>query len=240
MQNLEVHLEKYQGPLYALLELIEKRKLSINEVALKEVTDEFIKQTKELSLPKKLYAEFIEISAILIFIKSKSLLPFVEEEADEDSEELQNRLKILQLLKQEAEKLKSDYATQQYLLSAILPRKFKFAIEFRPYKEFNSLTIARDREAILNTIPIFTEPVKVTRRKVRTLQEVLQDIEAKLNEKVKFTFSELRTESKEEKILSFMAILELRRNGKINLTQKGRDDIEIFLDEDIISVPHYG
>jgi segregation and condensation protein A len=66
----------YEGPLDLLLELIEKRKLLINDISLASVTDEYISRVNSMeSLPVGETAEFVALAATLLLIKSRSLLP---------------------------------------------------------------------------------------------------------------------------------------------------------------------
>jgi len=66
----------FEGPLDLLLNLVESKKLYINEISLASVTDDFLVYSR--SLPKTDLTEltsFLSIAATLILIKSRSLLP---------------------------------------------------------------------------------------------------------------------------------------------------------------------
>ena len=65
--------EKFEGPLDLLLELIDKEKLSINEISLAKVADDYIAYVKSLEKinPESL-AEFLVVNAYLCLIKSRS------------------------------------------------------------------------------------------------------------------------------------------------------------------------
>ncbi len=74
--SFAVKTEVFEGPLELLLELVEKRKLLINDISLAPVTDEYmqaVSQMQEMSLPGT--AQFVVLAATLLLIKSKSLLP---------------------------------------------------------------------------------------------------------------------------------------------------------------------
>src|SRR6185312_510823 len=92
----------YEGPLDLLLELIEKRKLLINDISLATVTDEYIARINAMQeLPVGETAEFVALAATLLLIKSRSLLPSlaIDESEAHDIKELQYRLAILQIVK---------------------------------------------------------------------------------------------------------------------------------------------
>ncbi len=100
-------LETYQGPLDKLLELIEEKKLAITELALAEVTSDFLSYVEELqkkeagSVKLGFLADFLVIASKLLLIRSKALLPSLTltEEEKEDIHDLETRLKVYQELK---------------------------------------------------------------------------------------------------------------------------------------------
>ena len=76
--------EKFEGPLELLLDLIEKRKLFINDIALAKVADDYVEYVKTVGdFPLSESAQFILIASTLLLIKSKSLLPNLELSEDE-------------------------------------------------------------------------------------------------------------------------------------------------------------
>ncbi|MEK7117749.1 MAG: segregation/condensation protein A, partial [Patescibacteria group bacterium] len=82
--DFKVKTGDFEGPLELLLELIEKRKLHINDVSLSQVADDFIAHIKSLEeFPMNDSADFILIASTLLLIKSKSLLPTLELTEDE-------------------------------------------------------------------------------------------------------------------------------------------------------------
>src|ERR1700722_748867 len=91
-----VKMPSFEGPFELVLELIEKRKLSVSELSLAQVTDDYIQHVRsQASFPMEDAAEFIGVAATLLLIKSKSLIPELELSPDEegDVEELKDRLR---------------------------------------------------------------------------------------------------------------------------------------------------
>ncbi len=84
--GFEVHLDSFEGPFDLLLGLISKHKLDVTEIALAQVTDEFIKYTKSLGGAWDLgeTSEFLVVAATLLDLKAARLLPAAEVEDDED------------------------------------------------------------------------------------------------------------------------------------------------------------
>ena len=100
---------EFEGPLGLLLELIENEKMDISRVSLAKVTDEYIKYVKSLGEtdPEQL-AEFLVVAAQLMLIKSRSLLPSLELEPEEQfsADELGKRLEEYKQMRNLAKELK--------------------------------------------------------------------------------------------------------------------------------------
>ena len=89
---LEIKIPLFEGPLDLLLHLIRKKEVSIAEVRLSELTASYLEYLEQLqSINLDLAGEFLEIAAMLILIKSRSLLPKspveIEDLEEEDPEE---------------------------------------------------------------------------------------------------------------------------------------------------------
>ena len=98
----KVQLPIFEGPLDLLLDLIEQRKLLINDVSLAKVTDDYLAHIKEeggFSLPGA--AQFILVASTLLLIKSRSLLPSLAltEEEEGSIEDLERRLMLYKKMK---------------------------------------------------------------------------------------------------------------------------------------------
>ena len=110
---LEIKIPLFEGPLDLLLHLIRKKEVSITEVRLSELTASYLEYLDKLqSINLDLAGEFLEIAAMLILIKSRSLLPKspvdIEEFEEEDPEEiLRRRLLEYQHYKEAAFELSS-------------------------------------------------------------------------------------------------------------------------------------
>ncbi len=107
----EVKLENFEGPLDLLLHLIRKAKIAIEDIFVSEITEQYLgymEQLKEIDLDRA--SEFIEMAALLLEIKSKSLLPKPEADAPDDAEdakrELIQRIEEYKLYKEASLKMK--------------------------------------------------------------------------------------------------------------------------------------
>src|SRR3989344_5386913 len=121
----------FQGPLGALRDLIESRKMPISEISLTEVADAYLAHIETVSeFPLNEAAQFILIASTLLLIKSRALLPFLtlSDEEKESVEELERRLKRLRLIRKGARILRGEWGKAPIYFAKRAPlREAKFA-----------------------------------------------------------------------------------------------------------------
>lgn len=103
-------LNDFEGPLDTLLFLIRKSKVSIEDVKISEITEQYLELMKEIdTVDLDRASEFITMAALLLEIKSKSLLPKPPEpepSAEDEEKALKQQIKMYALYKEAAEKMK--------------------------------------------------------------------------------------------------------------------------------------
>jgi segregation and condensation protein A len=104
---LEVKMECYEGPLAVLITLIKKNKVSIWDIPLSTITERFLQYIELVTdMRLRIAEDFIEMASLLIFIKSKMLLPAnTAEEEDDPREELIERIIEYERIRNMAEKM---------------------------------------------------------------------------------------------------------------------------------------
>jgi segregation and condensation protein A len=121
---LDIHLEKYDGPLDLLLDLIRKQQIDIKDIPIANITAqylEYLDRAREMDID--LGSEFVYMAATLIHIKSKMLLPRdpalgKEEDAEEDPrQELVERLLEHERFKNAAEMLQQKRLIEENVWS---------------------------------------------------------------------------------------------------------------------------
>lgn len=233
--------EAFEGPLELLLTLVEKRKLLINDIALADVADDFLNFVKQHpEFPVNETAQFVLVGSTLLLIKSKSLLPnlFFTTEEEESMEDLAVRLKQLQVYKRIAEQLRKKYGP-----ATVLGRKCVVRTEtvFAPDA---TMTVDYMRTAIrtvLRQLPKFSSDVpQTTVQKVVSLEHMMDHLTERVNKSMSVSFREA-TYGEPEKvnvIVTFLAMLELVRNGVIRVEQQVRHG-DIQMHTDSVHTPHY-
>ena len=235
-----IKTEHFEGPLELLIELVEKRKLLINNISLATVTDEYIARVSEMqeqSLPHT--AQFITLAATLLLIKSKSLLPVLELTDEEETtiHDLEDRLRLYQIYRDIAQSLQNEFGSKMmYEPEYTPPRNPVFLPD-------NFCTIPALIEAMERAITNLPKPVVKQTAKVKpmiSLEEMMTGLRKRIERQMKTSFFEMKRNEPERKhlIVGFLAILELFKQGNLIVTQVERFyDIEIELDR--AATPRY-
>ncbi len=221
----ELTLERYQGPLDKLLELVEEKKLAITEISLAEVTADFLnyleKLEKEHSDPT-LISDFLVVASKLVLIKSKILLPTLElnEEEEEDIRTFEKRL----LLYAELKKAKNIIKEKWNVFPQMASREFLSTIgaAFYPPKNLTAEDLALAFSKIFREFEKVMKPVKTIKIEMINLKEKIEEILKKITSKKPVELNNLRSEgSRSELIVLFLAILHLIKAQLIYVEQAG-------------------
>ncbi len=238
--NLGVKTHVFEGPLDLLLDLIEKRKLLINDISLAQVTDEFLSRVKTVPMPVGDTAEFVSLAATLLLIKSRSLLPFLElsGEEEQDIKQLEYRLAVYQVIKNAARGLASPSAT---LYEGELPN---FEPLFVPDASITSTTLRNAANVLMESFPQLTKLPDVAVKRIVSLEEMVEKLSARISSAFSLSFKEFsglgrgKEVVRGEVIVSFLALLELVKQGIIRATQEAEFG-DITLESDSVSEPTY-
>jgi segregation and condensation protein A len=237
-----VKTDVFEGPLELLLSLIEKRKLFINDISLACVADDYIEYiNKQEDFEIAHTADFILIASTLVFIKSKSLLPTfsLSEEEQESIETLEKRLKLHQRMKE-----LSLHVSKMFGKKISFPKTPSKNIKpiFSPDKNLTLSKIKDGIKSVLHNLPKKAAKVpKAVVEKVISLEEMIENLTDRINKNLKMSFKEFSGIGKEEKvnvIVSFLAMLELVKQGIVSVTQD-KHFSDITMETDNIGTPEY-
>lgn len=219
-ENFPIKTEDFEGPFDLLLEMIQKKKFSINDISLSKITDDYISFVKEKELTLSNASCFVHTAATLMLLKSKSLLPklCLEKDEEDDIYILKSRLRFLRKIKDVSSSIKKIY-TKNILYKKKYKKQVK--IKFRPDDTISLKNILLSLDNLVVRSPLVEKLPEVSVEKQKTLKEVIGEVTEKVNRFLKINFSEISGEGgKKEKSVYFLAILELFRNGKVELTQE--------------------
>jgi segregation and condensation protein A len=221
-EELRLVLGEFAGPLDLLLYLIRQEQVSIYDIPVARITDEYLRYLqlmKELDIA--LAGDFLVVAATLIEIKSKMLLPrdpnapSAEDDADDPRSELVNRLLEHQKFKAAAQMLWSRATVEQAIFKRGELETDKTNPEvtvalFDLLKVFQDI-LARHKEEVL--MEIEREEVSLAEMMERLRNMVLSAGELNLRK-----FFE-RAVSRRELVLAFLSVLELVRTTEVSLFQ---------------------
>ena len=241
MSDFKIKQDSFEGPLDMLLNLIEKRKLSINQVSLAKVADDFIAHiNSKQDFPIAEGADFILIASTLVLIKSKSLLPSLElsEEEQGSIEDLEQRLKFYRRIKEASKGIKERFGHRPMFF----PRERKVDPVFSPHEGITTPNIIASIRGIISALPKFEKLAKAVVQKVMSLEEMMKNLSERITNSLKMSFRDFSGMGKKEKvhvIVSFLALLELVKQGAIKVVQdKSFSDITIETEGEI-TTPKY-
>lgn len=236
-----IKTQVFEGPLDLLLNLVEKKKLFINDIALSKVTDDFIAYIQNFeAMPIGDSAHFILIASTLLLIKSKSLLPTLNltEEEEVGIQDLETRLKIYKRIKEASLNIQKLFG-EQIIFQPSQSRPSE--VVFSPHESMSLLSLAQAIKDVIKSLPKKESIPKAVVRQVISLEETIDNLTKRITQGLRMKFSEFSAQHKEERvnvIVSFLAMLELVKQGVINVTQESHfGDIEMESKE--IGVPRY-
>ncbi|MES2059591.1 MAG: segregation/condensation protein A [Patescibacteria group bacterium] len=242
--QFKIKNEHFEGPLHLLLDLVEKRKLHISDVALADVTDEYLKHIEQIpSVQIADRAEFIVVASTLLLIKSRSLLPTLTltEEEEGSIEDLENRLKMLAIIREGSESIARAFgkniifAKEQSIKSPV----------FSPHATITLEAVKISLESIIGRFPKREELTKATVRKVISLEEMIEKLAGRIQSGLSLSFKQfsgqsghIDREKKVEIVVGFLAILELVKQGMVEVMQENNFD-DIKMETVSIGIPKY-
>lgn len=223
MMVFDIKQENFEGPLDLLLELIEKEELSISQISLAKVADDYIRYIKSLEKmdPEQL-AEFLVVAAHLMLVKSRTLLPNLELSAEEEGsiEDLEKRLAEYKLMKDFGRGLKELANENKYIFG----REAYLGLEpvFYPPPKLKVAILQKLFMNLVEALPKLEKLAEEKLRRIISLEERISHIRYFLQNVAEKAFSELVRGAKEktEVIVSFLAILELAKQKFVELEQK--------------------
>ncbi|MDD4803930.1 MAG: ScpA family protein [Candidatus Pacebacteria bacterium] len=238
--QFKIKTEVFEGPLDLLLSLIEKRKLLINDVSLAKVTDDFIShlQNRE-QYPIKDTSDFLVIASTLLLIKSKSLLPNINitEEEKTDMRDLELKLKIYKKIKELSLNVKNNFGKEMIFFAN--PRKAEPV--FSPSEDMNKENMAGAIFEVIKNLPKFEKKPQLKVTKVVSLEEMIGNLTERVKSSLKMSFRDFSGMGKVEKvnvIVSFLAMLELVKQGIIEVNQRDKFE-DINMETKNVGVPIY-
>ncbi len=238
MAEITYHLEVFDGPLDLLLHLISKNKLNIYDIPIVEILDQYNKALEEMQDRNlSVTCEFVAMSAHLLYIKSKMLLPKYEDIDDEEDP----RARLVEMLL-EYQRIKEVSGTLNSRAETGLDMYTKMPEQITPDKSYKYEHDKIDlRMAILNMLdraeskipPKITNFAGIVGREVYSVGKKVAYILKRLLSPAKTRFIDLfdGVKSRSEVVATFLAVLELCKTNRISISGD-TDDITLLTENE--------
>jgi segregation and condensation protein A len=237
---IELKLQAFEGPLDLLLHLIEKNKVSIYDIPIALITEqymEYIDAMTEASLQMDTMSEFLVMAATLLDIKSRMLLPA---EKDEEGEEIDPREELVrQLLEYKTYKYMSfelrereNSAQGVWFRKQSIPRQvLKYREPVDPHELLDKAGVTlpglyRIFQEVMKRREDLKDPIragfgKIEKEQIDT-QEAMQFVERYIMNRRRCTFKALLMlrEGRMYTVVTFLTILELMKRGHVYVVQE--------------------
>jgi len=234
--GISYKLDNFEGPLDLLLHLIEKNKVNIYDIPIATITEQYLDfvnhmETEDLNI----VSEFLVMAATLIDIKARMLLPRETNEEGEEEDpraELVARLLEYKYYKYMSLELKDREVGAERLLykpPSIPPEVAKYEPPLDLDKLLDGLTLAKLQEifrAVTKRKSDRVDPIRSRfgniRRESISLEDKIKSVMDYAREHRKFSFRGLLEQQPDRTlvVVTFLALLELMKIGKIRLTQE--------------------
>ena len=242
----EIRLRQFEGPLDLLLHLIEKNDVDIYDIPISTITAQYMQYIESMQeFDMELASDFLVMGATLVSIKSRMMLPGMQDalggtgdDVVDPREELvislmrYKRCRVFaQDLKERRDKFdgaRFRYAsTAKQLGISLKPAEQNFDIE-----EFNDAVALINERNEQRFTDISAKITHILQRDKRSVKERIKSIWRSITGKGKILFSSLfgKKAEKMDKVVSFLAILELIRDNKVTVEQD-RNFGEISIEE---------
>ncbi|MFA7654061.1 MAG: ScpA family protein [Candidatus Magasanikbacteria bacterium] len=224
----DIKLEKFEGPLDLLLQLVELEKMNISEVVLSEVTDQFLLYLDKLESNRSdELADFLVIATKLVYLKSRTLLPYLYPEED-DGPSLADQLKMYQQYVEASKKINIFWSANRIAYGRteppIKPDGFVMPANAQVGDLYNSIIALVNRLRPINPLPTATIDHTISvKHKIEAIYNLIKS-------RKHLGFKELLSDAhnRTEVIISFLALLELVKDSKASVHQgKSFSDMEV-------------
>ncbi|PIR74037.1 MAG: hypothetical protein COU35_04310 [Candidatus Magasanikbacteria bacterium CG10_big_fil_rev_8_21_14_0_10_47_10] len=215
---MKVHLTQFDGPLDLLLSLLQEKKLAISEIAISEVTDQFLNYVEQLDEgdPEEM-ADFLVIATRLLLMKSRALLPLLMPDED-DGPSLEEQLRVYKAFVEVSKHVNT--AWESGLHASFRHEPPRQAEGFSPPDNFVKGTLYESMVHLIKRLAPAKALPQIRIEKTVSVKERIQQLRALLASKKSFRLSDvLDKKNKSDLIVGFLALLELVKQRHVLLKQ---------------------
>lgn len=225
MTELTYRLDMFEGPLDLLLTLISKNKVSITDIPIAMICDQYMEYIEEAQrMDLEVASEFIVMASELMLIKSRMILPHEEGTENDPRREIADALLLYQQAKlavKELRPLYEEYSGRYVKGTDDVPPEKGLPLNMDVGLMTKALSAVLRRMKIANAMRTPTELVNpLIKHKVVSVEEKIEEMCIMLEEVGEATLYDLLviSENRSELVARFMGILELIKLHRIMIT----------------------
>ncbi len=224
-EQLTYRLDQFEGPLDLLLTLISKNKVSITDIPIAMICDQYMEYIEEAQrMDLEIASEFIVMASELMLIKSKMILPHEEGTENDPRREIANALLLYQQAKLAVTKLRplyEEFSSRFVKGTDDVPPEKGLPLNLDPALMLKALNSILKRMRIAETERKPTDLVNpLIKHHVVSVEEKIEEICALLeeHEEASLFFLLKDAQNRAELVARFMGVLELIKIHRIFIT----------------------
>ncbi len=218
--------EKFEGPLDLLLNLIEKDELDITKVSLAYIADSYIEHIeKSENIHPRDVSDFLLIASKLLLIKSKTLLPYLYPDEEDEIQEFTDQLKMYKDFLAASVKIEEMLGKGNIMIAREFDRKALMPeAKFSPPQSLKPENLSSIFSLLLKSLRPMDKFKEQSLEPKMSLEQRIVAIKKIILDKVRVSFSKAIGDSsnKTDVVVSFLAMLELEKQR------------EVFIEQDIV------
>ena len=241
MENYQIHLQSFEGPMDLLMHLIAKNKIDIYDIPIATLTEQYLAYLDEMKrFDIDIASSFLVMAATLLSIKSRMMLPKTviteEEEEDDPRKELVERILAYRKYQQASLELTAR-AEQEGRFCSRPPMKLPAhrvlagPLSLKKLLEAYGMAVRVGEELAIPEALVTPDPIRVQDR-IEEIEHLLGRTERPLRFSETFRMGDLGS-----LITSFLAVLELLRLGRVHAWQTA-DGREFMIQSRKEGTPH--
>ncbi len=227
MEKISYQLGVFEGPLDLLLTLLSKNKVSIYDVSISLLLEQYMEHIRAMQeLDMDVASEFLDMAARLVYLKTVSLLPKHEEEK-ELRQQLAGELMEYQLCRQMAGELSKQFTFDRMTRKPLeIPMDHTYRRPHKPEEIRQAYLSAAGRGKRFQPPPAESFDGIVSRPIVSVTSQIVFVLR-RLWKKEKISYSRLFGEKhqRSERVAAFLAVLELIKGKRIRVEGEGQDAV---------------
>ena len=227
MEKISYKIDVFEGPMDLLLHLISKHKVSINDVPILDLVEQYLDYMRRMQQEDlDIASEFLEMAARLVYIKTVSLLP-VHEEAEELQKELRGELLAYQDCKVLAGKLEKQANGFGYFEREPVkfPVDMRYTRSHEPYEIYKAYISAVGKGKRRLPPPVEAFSRIVAHRIVSVASRISFLLDRLRGGKQDFLSLFEHSESRSEMVATFLAVLSLAKAKRVSIEGDGEHTV---------------